>query len=134
VTWLTIKILTKKSLLWIRKYWQIPFLAVWTLITFLIFRRNTAAAFEVLEAKRKSYNKEINELKIRHKSEIMERDKLIEEYHKTIKKIEEKFKERDKKLSRKEKQKVKQIVKKSKGKPDVIRREIEESFGFTYID
>ena len=34
----------------------------------------------------------------------------------------------------KEKKRVKEIVRKSKGEPDVIRKEIEKSFGFTYID
>ena len=51
-----------------------------------------------------------------------------------VDKIEAKYKEKEKQLSKKEKVRIKEIVKKSKGKPDVIKREIEESFGFTFVD
>jgi hypothetical protein len=59
---------------------------------------------------------------------------LIHQYHETVRKIEERYKEKEKLLSNKEKKRVKEIIKKSKGEPDVVKKEIEKSFGFTYVD
>jgi phage shock protein A len=97
-------------------------------------RRNTDALVEVLATKKKSYEEQIDLLKTQHEKEIFERDKLIEQYHDLIAKIEAKYKEKEKQLSKKEKVRIKQIIKKSKGDADVIKKEIEESFGFTFVD
>ena len=134
MSWIAFKVGAAKFWLWLKEHWQVPFLVVWTVIVYILTRRNSDAAIEVLNAKRDSYDKQIKELNIRHKNEIIERDKLIKQYHEAIRKIEIKYKEKEKLLSNKEKKRVKEIVRKSKGEPDVIRKEIEKSFGFTYID
>ena len=87
-----------------------------------------------MNVKKESYEKQINELKSSHNNEIIERDRIIKQYHKTLSDIERKYEEAEKKLKLKEKRKIKEIVKKSKGEPDVIKAEIEKSFGFIYID
>ena len=134
MTWIIFKASVVKVWLWLKNHWQIPFLLVWTIGTYILSRRNTDALAEVLDAKKQSYEKQIGELKIRHEEEIQQRNSLIREYHNTIVKIERKYKEQEKRLTKKEKRRVKEIVKKSKGEPDVIRREIEKSFGFVYVD
>ena len=134
MNWIVIKTTTKSVWTWIKTYWQIPFLFAWSIIIFLLSRKNSQAAIEVISAKNESYKKQINELKNRHHSEIIERDKLIEQYHKTIAEVEKKYAEKQKTLKKKEKKKIKEIVKKSKGEPHVIKAEIEKDFGFTFID
>ena len=134
MTWLAIKGAGSKIFLWLKAYWQIPFLLLWTMAVYLLTRRNSDAIIDVLNAKKESYDKQIKELKTRHQSEIIDRDKLIREYHSAIEKIEKKYEEQEKLLTKKEKQRVKEIIKKSKGEPDVIRKEIEKSFGFTFVD
>ena len=101
---------------------------------YVLSKRNTDALVEVMEAKKESYEKQINELKTRHNNEIMERDRLIKRYHETVSAIEKKYEEQEKKLKEREKKKIKQIVEKSKGEPDVIKAEIEKSFGFVFVD
>jgi hypothetical protein len=134
VTWLAFKGVCSKTFLWLKSYWQIPFLIAWTIIVYIFARRNSDAIVDVLNAKKESYEKQIKELKSRHQNEIIERDNLIKEYHNTIKRIEKKYSEQEKLLTKKEKERVKEIIKKSKGEPDVIRKEIEKNFGFIYVD
>lgn len=134
MSWLAFKNISSKCWIWLKAHWQIPLLLAWSMLVYFFARRNSDAIVEVLNAKKDSYEKQINELKKRHNSEIIERDKLIANYHETIAMIEKKQLEEEKQLSTKEKKRVKEIVKKSKGEPDVIRTEIEKSFGFTFVD
>ena len=132
--WVLIKSFLKKSFLWVKHHWQIPLLIVWSVVIYVMSRRNTDALVEVLATRKKSYEQQIGLLKSQHEKEIFERDRLIRQYHDLVSKIEAKYKEKEKQLNSREKKRIKQIVEKSKGEPDVIRKEIEESFGFTFID
>jgi len=134
MTWIAFKSITSKVWLWLKHYWQLPFLILWTLVVYSFARRNTEALIDVMSARKDSYDKQVKELKVRHEYEIIERNRLIQEYHDAVARIEMKYKEQERRLTRKEKIRVKEIIKKSKGKPDVIKREIEKSFGFTYVD
>ncbi len=104
------------------------------MLIYFFSRRNSDAIIEVLNARKNSYEKQLNELKKRHNNEIIERDRLIKRYHDAVSLIEKKYAEKEKELSLKEKKRVKQIVSDSKGNPDVIKKEIEKSFGFNFID
>ena len=130
MTWLAIKEFTKRAYLFIKEYWQVPFLVIWTLLIYVFSRRNTDALVEVLAAKKKSHAEQIKLLKKQHKDEIMERDRLISQYHETVSAIEQKYKEQKKILSSKEKSRIKQIIKDSKGEPEIVKAEIEKAFGF----
>ncbi len=134
MSWLVVKKTLKSIWLWLKTYWQVPVLAAWSIVVYILSKRNTDALVEVMNAKKESYEKQINELKTRHNNEIMERDRLIKQYHETVSAIEKKYEEQEKKLEAKEKRKIKEIVKKSKGEPDVIKAEIEKSFGFVFVD
>lgn len=134
MSWLVVKKTLKSCWVWLKTYWQVPLLAIWSIVVYILSKRNTDALVEVMEARKESYEKQINELKTRHNNEIMERDRLIKQYHQTVSAIEKKYEEKQKKLKAKEKRKIKEIVKKSKGEPDVIKAEIEKSFGFVFVD
>ena len=134
MSWLAIKKIFKSCWVWLKTYWQVPVLLAWSLVVYVLSKRNTDALVEVMEARKESYEKQINELKTRHNNEIIERDRLINQYHETVSAIEKKYEEQKKKLKAKEKRKIKEIIKKSKGEPDVIKAEIEKSFGFVFVD
>lgn len=134
MSWLVFKKSLKSCWLWLKAYWQVPLLIIWSVVVYVLSKRNTDALVEVMEARKESYEKQINELKTRHNNEIIERDRLINQYHETVSAIEKKYEEQKKKLKTKEKRKIKEIVKKSKGEPDVIKAEIEKSFGFVFVD
>ena len=132
--WIAFKKAASTCWLWLKNHWQIPFIIAWSAIVYFMSRRNSDAIIEVLNAKKDSYEKQLNELKKRHNDEIIERDKLIKRYHEAVSLIEKKYAEKEKELTSREKKRVKQIVSESKGDPDVIKEEIEKSFGFDFID
>ena len=131
---LVVKAALNKFWIWIKEHWQIPFLVFWTILVYIFARRNTDAVIEVYEARKKSYQNQIEALEKRHALELLERNNLIEEYHSTVKKVEREFEKKKSKLSLKQKNTIKEIVLNSKGDPSEVRKEIENLFNFVYTD
>ena len=134
MTWLAFKAGFCKSWLWLKEHWQIPFLLVWTIVVYVMTRRNSDAMLEVIEAKRDSYKKQIEVLRRSHNKEILKRDGLIEQYEETIAKIEKTYAEEKKELSRREKEIIKEVVVKSKGNIDESKQKIEKEFGLQFME
>ncbi len=132
--WLSFITTTKKVFVWLRHHWQIPFLAVWTIATIVLTRRNSDAIIEVLKTKKTSYEKQMSTLKATHTDELLKRDKLLLQYQKTLQKVEAKYAAKEKELAEEERQLVKEIVAKSKGDTNAIRKEVQNLFGFDYAD
>jgi len=132
--WISFVSSVKKTWAWLKAHWQIPFLLAWTLVVWVLTRRNSDALVEVLKAKKTSYESQLNALKKSHIEEILKRDKIIEKYNQTIAKIEKELERENRELEEQEKERVKEIVALSKGNPDVIRSKIEEVLGLTYVD
>ena len=132
--WVAFKKAASTCWLWLKNHWQIPFIIIWSILVYFFSRRNSDAIIELLNARKDSYEKQLNELKKRHNDEIIERDKLIKRYHEAVSLVEKRYAEKEKELSIREKKRVKEIVRESKGDPDVIKEEIEKSFGFDFID
>ena len=120
--------------LWLKEHWQIPFLIVWTLLVFVMTRRNTDALIEVIQAKKQSYKDQIEVLKNSHRDEILKRDKLLQEYERNLLLLEDEFKKRNEKISEDHKKTLKDVIIKSKTNPDEIRRKIEEEFNFKFVE
>ena len=76
MTWVLLKNTALKSWLWLKEHWQIPFLLVWTVVVYVLTKRNTDAMLEVVDAKRDSYKKQIEVLRKSHNDEIMKRNNL----------------------------------------------------------
>tara|TARA_B100000287_G_scaffold217522_1_gene205173 strand:- start:333 stop:734 length:402 start_codon:yes stop_codon:yes gene_type:complete len=133
MSWIIVKTFLKKSFLWLKQHWQIPFLVLWTVVVWVIARRNTSALVEVMEAKRASYKEQVEILRKSHNDEILKRNELIEHYEMTLVKIEEEFEKREEQLSEEQKNNIKEVVVKSKGNSDEIKKKIEEEFGIEFI-
>jgi len=124
----------KEAWAWLKAHWQVPFLLVWTIVVWVLTRRNSDAIIEVLEAKKKSYEDQIKVLNETHTDELLKRDKLLDQYNETIRKIESEWKLGKLKISKEQQEDIKKFVLDSKGNPDEIRKKIEDTFGFTYTD
>lgn len=131
---LVIKTTLKKIWIWVKEYWQLPFLIIWTTVIWLFARRNTQALVDVIDAKTESYKNQLETIKRTYEKEIFEKDELIKQYHDTLEKLEEHYDEQQKELSKKQKKEIKEIVKTSKGNPDEIKRRIQEQFGFKLVE
>lgn len=134
MTWLIFKAWVKKTWLWLKEHWQLPFLALWTVVVWILTRRNTEAMLEVVEAKRDSYKKQLEVLRDSHNNEILKRNKLTEEYEEALKRVEEVYIKKEKRLTDSQKNEIKETVIKSKGNPEEIKRKIEKEFGIKYVE
>jgi hypothetical protein len=134
VEWILFKKSLKVAWIWLKTHWYIPFLVMWTTAVWILSRGNVRAVTEVLEAKKKSYEKQIEALKSAHKSEIKKREELDLKYRETLGIIEEDFKIREQELTALKKRKIKQIIESSKDDPDEINKKIEDLFGFTRVN
>tara|TARA_B100000282_G_C31668751_1_gene461110 strand:- start:518 stop:922 length:405 start_codon:yes stop_codon:yes gene_type:complete len=134
VSWLAIKLFIKKTWSFFREHWQIPFVVVWTIITVVLSRRNTAALKDVINAKQKSHKKEVEMLKKTHRDQVLKLKNLQIQYIETIEKLEKKFEEENQQLSQKHIEDVKEIVIRSKGNTEEIKRKIEDEFGIKFIN
>ena len=130
--WFLVKSFLKKSWVWLKEHWQIPFLVVWSILVYTLTKRNTDAMIEVIEAKKESYKRELQVLRTSHNDEILKREKLTEEYQRALELIEQKYKEKEKDLTEGHKNEIKEVVIKSKGKPEDVIRRIEREFGFVF--
>ena len=109
-----------------------PFLVVWSILVFVLTRRNTDAMIEVIEAKKESYKKELEVLRTSHNDEILKRERLTQEYQRALELIEQEYEEKEESLTERHKNEIKEVVIKSRGKPEDIIKRIEREFGFVF--
>ena len=134
MSWLVFKAALTKAWIWLKEHWQLPFLIAWSIMIWVLSRRNSDAIVEALEIRKESYKKQIEALRDSHNSELIKREGLTEKYEEALKKVEENFKEREKELSAKEKTDIKEVVILSRGNPDEIKKRIEKEFGIKYVE
>ena len=123
----------KLAWIWLKQNWKIPFLVIWSIVVWMVSRNNAEAALDVLAAKKESYDKQIITLKENHKKELSKRDKIVKQYHETIKNLEEKYAEKSAILTKKNREKIKQVVEEMEGDSDAVEKRIEELFNLSSL-
>ena len=132
MTWLTIVLYSKKIWVWCKHHWKILALALWTLVVFLIARKNVRAYKKVLDTTIENYKKEIEVLEDTHKKEIQRRDEAIKKYNDDLKKLEEKYAGDKHQLDVKKRSRYLELVKMYDTDPENINKILQEEFGFKY--
>mgnify|MGYP003625722729 FL=1 len=135
MTWLAVKTFFKKVWAWITKYWQYFALACSAVIVVILLRDkkgvdNIKSAFK---ASKKSHQKEIEAINSAHK-ELVKRDKIIEDYNKTLIQLDEEYKKQKLDLKEWEKKKVKKIVEETHNDPEGRTAQIASEFGFELVN
>ena len=132
MTWLTIVLHSKKIWLWCKHHWKVLALALWTLVVFLIARKNVRAYKKVLDTTIENYKKEVEVLENSHKEEIRKRDEAIKRHNDDIKKLEQKYAGDKEELDVEKRSRYLELVKMYKSDPESINKILEEEFGFKY--
>ena len=132
MTWLTIVLYSKKIWVWCKHHWKILALALWTLVVFLIARKNVRAYKKVLDTTIENYKKEIEVLEDTHKKEIQRRDEAIKKYNDDLIKLEEKYAGDKHQLDVKKRSLYLELVKMYDTDPESINKILQEEFGFKY--
>ncbi len=132
MTWLTIVLYSKKIWVWCKHHWKILALALWTLVVFLIARKNVKAYKKVLDTTIENYKKEVEVLENSHKEEIRKRDEAIKKHNDDIKKLEERYAGDKQELDVKKRSRYLELVKMYDTDPENINKILQEEFGFRY--
>ena len=132
MTWLTIVLHSKKIWLWCKHHWKILALAFWTLVVFLIARKNVRAYKKVLDTTIENYKKEVEVLENSHKEEIRKRDEAIKRHNDDIKKLEEKYAGDKEELDVEKRSRYLELVKMYDSDPNSINEILQKEFGFKY--
>ncbi len=132
MTWLTFVLHSKKIWTWCKHHWKILALALWTLIVFLVARKNVRAYKKVLNTTIENYKKEIEVLEDSHKKEILKRDEAIKKHNDDLRKLEEKYAGDKHQLDVKKRSRYLELVKMYDTDPENINKILQEEFGFKY--
>ena len=135
MTWLATKIFFKKAWATICKYWQYFALTAYTIIIYVLFKKNKNAEVikSAFDASKKSHKAELEAINSAHKEELTKRDKIIDDYHTTIMKLDDEYKKQKLKLHEWEKKKIKKIVEETHNDPEGRVKKIAEEFGFELV-
>ena len=132
--WLAFKKVAKKAWIWTKTHWYLPILFLAFIVAFLIWAiaRNgafMATLFDVWESSRASYDEQLAVLEGVHKKETSERDKILEEYNRNLKKIEKDYGDQGELLASEKKKALDELIEKGYGDPDELAKKIAELYG-----
>ena len=135
MTWLAAKTFFKKAWAWVIKYWQYFALVAYTIIIYVVFKKNkdTEAIKSAFVASKKTHKAEVEAINNAHKEELAARDALIEDYNKTVIKLDEEYRKQKLTLHEWEKKKVKKIVEETHNDPEGRTAQIASEFGFELV-
>lgn len=132
VTWAATRLSLKKAWIWLKTYWYVPAVLLYTFILWILFRRNGAAALEVLESSQKSYEEQLRVLNETHARELEKRDKALVQYEEILNVLELEYAEREETLSDEKRERIKEYVEKFDDDPAGLVALLEEKFGIKY--
>ena len=134
MNWLAAKVFLKKAWVFIKSYWQVPALLVYTLFLVYFFRQDTESVMKVMKSSTKRYEEEINAIKDSHENEIRKRDEITRKYSNVLSAIEKKYEEDKLELNRQKKKKLLDLIEKYYDDNSSLAREISEKFGVEYVE
>jgi len=133
MTWLATKLAIKKVWAWTKNYWYVPVLLIYTLIMWLVFRRNATAVLEVLNISNDSYKKQVDVLNKTHKKEVQKKQDIAKKYVETIENLENNHKNDMAELDKRKEKRVKELVEKNFEDEENLARELSKMLGVTYV-
>ena len=84
MSWLTVKTAITKVWLWCKHNWKIVALAVYTLVLYMLFSKNTRNAKKMLSDARAAHKAELAVLEKAHQEQIEKRDENLKKYQEAL--------------------------------------------------
>ena len=134
---LVLKNKLKKTWLWLKSHWQIPFVTLLIAVGLLLWALTRKQVFltallDYIENSKKDYENQIEIVDKIHQNEIEKRDTILKEYNKNLEKVEGKLAEEEKKLSSAKKRELKKLVEQGYNDPERLSRELARLYGFEH--
>ena len=133
LSWLSAKMALKKAWVWSKHHWKIIAIAVWTVLIWIVSRKNSRDMMNVLETTRKGYEDEIAAINKTHNEEQRRKSEALEEYHRVIESIENQHKEARDELTLEKRARIKELVDSYKDDKEGFNRALSEEFGFQHV-
>jgi len=134
VTLLATKKFLKRAWAWIKNYWYVPALIIYTLVMWIFLRKPSLQFLEVLSTSKEKYEKHIEIIDKTHEEEIKRRDDNLEKYKTIIASLEKHYENKEEELDEKKKKEVKKIIEKHENNIDALAKEISEKYGLGYVE
>ena len=119
----------KKAWAWLKNYWYIPAVLVYTLVLWFVFRKKNDKIIQMFEISKENYKKEIDIINSAHSSEMAQKEEIIKDYQDALKKLQEEHNIKIENLSKEEEEEVQELIQKHKENPDVLAEEMKSLFG-----
>ena len=119
----------KKAWAWLKNYWYIPAVLIYTLVLWFVFRKKNDKIIEMFEISKENYKKEIDIINSAHSSEMAQKEEIIKDYQDALKKLQEEHSIKIENLSKEEEEEVQELIQKHKENPDVLVEEMKSLFG-----
>ena len=119
----------KKAWAWLKNYWYIPAVLVYTLVLWFVFRKKNDKIIQMFEISKENYKKEIDIINSAHSSEMAQKEEIIKDYQDALKKLPEEHSIKIENLSKEEEEEVQELIQKHKENPDVLAEEMKSLFG-----
>jgi flagellar biosynthesis/type III secretory pathway M-ring protein FliF/YscJ len=134
MTWIKIRTVSKKLLLWAKKFWWVIIIALLFLCAGIISALSRNGAFlagvlDLMESKRNAHDQEMETLAHIHNTEIAEKDARLKEHLKRRTELEEEFKKRGETLDKRKEAELKRIVDEGYNDPEKLAKELAKAFG-----
>lgn len=128
------KFTLSKILLWLKTYWYIPIIVVYTLIVVILSRKVSSFSnlSKTLQIKSDSYKSQVEVLEKTREEEKEQKEKLLEKYNDVVLKLEEEYKKKNIELDNRKKKEAEKIVKEYANDPDALAKELANKFGLEY--
>ena len=122
-------IIFKKIWVFLKTHWYIPVI----IIIGLILRSQNNRMLEIIDASKKSYDKQKEAIENAEKEKEVQKQKIEKEYDNAVESIEAVYKVQNKELQERKKKEIKNIVKKYYNDPEEISSRISKAFGLIYV-
>ena len=132
MTWLAVTLYAKKIWLWSKHHWKILALGLWTIVVFVVSRKNVAAYKKVLNSTIENYKKEVDILENSHKEEINKRNDAIKKHNEDIAKLEKNYSGEIERLGVDKRSRYLELLALYDTDPENVNKLIEQEFGFKY--
>jgi len=134
MTWLAIKLYITKAWLWCKHHWKIAAVAAWTLIIWVVARKNVGAYAKVLDTTIESYKKEVEVLDNTHNAEIEKRNEAIQKRNEALTKLEQHYERSLDRLTVEKRARYLELITMHDQDPEFVNKTITEEFGFKYVE
>ena len=134
MTWMTLALHAKKIWVWCKYHWKIIAIAAWTLLIWIVARKNVRAYKKVLNTTIENYKKEIEVIENNHNAEVEKRNEAIHAHREALAKLEESYAGSLNDLTIEKRARYLELLELYNQDPENINKALEAEFGFRYIE